>query len=424
MTSANFITAREQFMAHHWRRYPSMTMLEHREDCIFGRVLRRDHTRLVLSTDSGVDLTTVTWMPVTLLHPNAQEMTPPVGEVIAIGDWVAFDQSRNRMALLAPNLLRPSQNDTELSGRAVNWAAFLKRVRDFFWSQQFIEVSTPTLAPSPGTEPFLDPLSVRYEFGSDVQMRYLITSPEFHLKKVLAAGVPKVFEIAKCFRNKEGGQHHRIEFHMLEWYRAFSDLSLIADDVERLIQVFSPEVKLARVSVRELFLRYADFDLTPGTTREDLHAHCRRLGIHTDHTDDFNDLFHRVWLEQIEGPLETHAQGNPVLVQDYPPALSALARIGQSGFAERFEVYWRGLELCNAFHELNDPRENRMRFERDLAEKRRLGKESVPLDEELLKAFESGMPPSGGIALGLERLYMAVHDITDIGQVAAFSAMV
>ncbi|MBK7890348.1 MAG: EF-P lysine aminoacylase GenX [Bdellovibrionales bacterium] len=424
MTSANFITAREQFMAHHWLRYPSMTTLEHREHCIFGRVLRRDYTRLIFSSAEELDLTTVKWMSTTLLHPNAQEMTPPVGEVIAIGDWVAFDRSRNLLGLLAPNLLRPSQGDAELSARAVNWAAFLKRVRDFFWSQQFIEVSTPTLAPSPGTEPFLDPLSVRYEFGADTQTRYLITSPEFHLKKVLAAGVPKVFEIAKCFRNKEGGQHHRIEFHMLEWYRAFSDLSLIADDVERLIQVFSPEAKLARVSVRELFSRYADFDLAAGTTREELGAHCRRVGIHTHRTDDFNDLFHRVWLEQIEGPLETHAQGNPVLVEEYPPALSALARIGQSGFAERFEVYWRGLELCNAFHELNDPRENRKRFERDLAEKRHLGKDPVPLDEELLKAFEAGMPPSGGIALGLERLYMAVHGIADIGQVAAFSAMV
>lgn len=424
MTSANFITAREQFLAHHWLRYPSMTMLEHREHCIFGRVLRRDSTRLILSPAEELELRTVKWMSTTLLHPNAQEMTPPVGEVIAIGDWVAFDRSRNLLGLLAPNLLRPSQGDAELGARAVNWAAFLKRVRDFFWSQQFIEVSTPTLAPSPGTEPFLDPLSVRYEFGADTQTRYLITSPEFHLKKVLAAGVPKVFELAKCFRNKEGGQHHRIEFHMLEWYRAFSDLSLIADDVERLIQVFSPEAKLARVSVRELFSRYADFDLAAGTTREELEAHCTRVGIHTHRTDDFNDLFHRVWLEQIEGPLETHAQGNPVLVEEYPPALSALARIGPSGFAERFEVYWRGLELCNAFHELNDPRENRKRFERDLAEKRHLGKDPVPLDEELLKAFESGMPPSGGIALGLERLYMAVHGITDIGQVAAFSAMV
>ena len=424
MTSANFITAREQFMAHHWLRYPSMTTLEHREHCIFGRVLRRDYTRLILSPAEELDLTTVKWISTTLLHPNAQEMTPPVGEVIAIGDWVAFDRRRNLLGLLAPNLLRPSQGDADLSARAVNWAAFLKRVRDFFWSQQFIEVSTPTLAPSPGTEPFLDPLSVRYEFGADTQTRYLITSPEFHLKKVLAAGVPKVFEIAKCFRNKEGGQHHRIEFHMLEWYRAFSDLSLIADDVERLIQVFSPEAKLARVSVRELFLRYADFDLAAGTTREELEAHCARVGIHTHRTDDFNDLFHRVWLEHIEGPLETHAQGNPVLVEEYPPALSALARIGQSGFAERFEVYWRGLELCNAFHELNDPRENRKRFERDLAEKRHLGKDPVPLDEELLRAFEAGMPPSGGIALGLERLYMAVHGIADIGQVAAFSAMV
>lgn len=424
MTSANFITAREQFVAHHWRRYPSMAAVGDREYCIFGRVLRRDHNRLFVSPSEELELTSVTWMSTTLLHPDAQEMTPPVGEVIAVGDWVAFDRTRKQLGLFAPNLLRPSQSDADLSVRAVNWAVFLKRVREYFWSQRFIEISTPTLAPSPGTEPFLDPLSVRYEFGADVHTRYLITSPEFHLKKVLAAGVPKIFEIAKCFRNKEGGQHHRVEFHMLEWYRSFSDLSAIADDVECLIQLFSPQVRLARVSVRDLFSLYTDFVLEAHTTRDELYAYCTGVGIHTDHTDDFNDLFHRVWLEQIEGPLVTHAQGNPVLVEGYPSELSALARIGPSGFAERFEVYWRGMELCNAFHELNDPRENRRRFERDLTEKCRLGKESVPIDEDLLKAFEAGMPPSGGIALGLERLYMAIHGITDIGHVSAFSAMV
>lgn len=424
MTSAHILTAREQFLAHHWHRYPPVTLVKHHQRCNFSRVVRRDQARVALALGEDLDLVEVTWMASTLTRPGAQEMTPPVSEVLAVGDWIVFDPLTQQLGLLAPNLLRPSQTDSELRARAAKWATFLRRVREFFWSEEFLEVSTPTVAPSPGTEPFLDPLSVRCEFGTQQQTRFLITSPEFHLKKMLAAGVPKIFEIAKCFRNKEGGQQHRLEFHMLEWYRAFADLSEIANDVERLIRVFSPNTQLVRVSVQELFRSYADFSLTPVTTRDELFAHCGRALIHTAASDDFNDLFHRIWLEQIEPELARHGSGQPVLVEGYPPALSALARIGPAGFAERFEVYWRGMELCNAFHELNDPRENRRRFERDLVERRRLGKEVIPLDVDLLTAFEAGMPPSGGIALGLERLYMALNSITDIGQVSAFSAMV
>ncbi|HEX4924840.1 MAG TPA: amino acid--tRNA ligase-related protein, partial [Bdellovibrionales bacterium] len=170
-------------------------------------------------------------------------------------------------------------------------------------------------------------------------------------------------------------------------------------------------------SVNELFKTHAEIDLTPASTREELAGACRRLGVHFTEDDGFDDLFNRVFLEKIEPEL---GRSNPVLVTGFPPSQAALSRLNEDGWADRFELYWKGLELANAFHELNDPREQRRRFDEFLAERARLGKPPVPVDAEFLRSLDYGMPPSVGIALGVERLFLALIGELNLAAARAF----
>jgi lysyl-tRNA synthetase class 2 len=306
--------------------------------------------------------------------------------------------------------------------RSREWMRFTAAIRSFFIAREFTEALTPTLVVSPGTEPFLDPFLTQWEMGTQRQTFYLPTSPEFHLKKILAAGWTKVFEIKSCFRNGEISEHHQPEFQMLEWYRAYANLQDIKQDVEALFlhlgMTFQHSVpSLERVTMAELFLQKLDFILQPQTTAEEMRDLCRKLDVVFSESDSFDDLFFRIFLEKIEPDLGNLA---PLIVSDYPPSQAALARLTPDGWADRFEVYWQGLELANAFHELNDPQENGRRFADDFAKKKSLGKPSVPRDEELMRALAWGLPPSGGIALGLDRLFMAFFAESKIARSRAF----
>ncbi|CAN5478890.1 hypothetical protein BH10BDE1_BH10BDE1_24280 [soil metagenome] len=429
MSAANYRTSRDLFLSHHWKRYPAFLRSRDEGDSC-GRIIAKDGTTIRIESgriDSGVSLNVVSWSDVSLREPKAAESVPPVHEVLSIGDWVGVDPDGGVIlfAVCGDRLITPSgtavlQAAVEFQKRARDWADFLSRVRIFFHAREFLEVTTPSLAPSPGTEPFLDPLSVTVESDGEKFEKYLITSPEFHLKKALAAGLPRIFEIAKCFRNREGGPHHRVEFHMLEWYRSFASLDEIADDVAALVHHLSPKSSIARVTMQELFRSQVACDLRPEMSRDELNLEAIRLGIRTMPDDEFNDIFHRIFLEKIEPRLDDFGHGGPLLISGYPPTMAALARIGEDGFADRFEVYWNGFELCNAFHELNDPVENRKRFEADERAKEQSGRKTVPIDEELLRAFDLGVPPAGGIALGLERLFMAIHGLKNIAVVTPF----
>lgn len=369
---------------------------------------------------------------------------PDPREVLRAGDLVAFSDVRPRsevqpgarsettewdassVELLVPCLegfrLRSGFN-FEISRR---WNRFIGLVREFFLQRDFVETRTPTLVPSPGTEPFLEPFRTQWEMGAQRTEFFLPTSPEFHLKKMLAAGWTRLFEFKECFRNGESGAHHQPEFLMLEWYRSFATLDAIALDVEHLLRWLGEQLSdlplkppaLRRVSIAELFAEYfGGFALTPTTSLGALRDLADRYSIRWSIDDTWDEIFFRLFLEKIEPHL---GSDGPLLVRGYPPSQAALARIGHDGFADRFEVYWRGLELANAFHELNDPEENRRRFEKDIADKAGLGKKSVPVDHELIAALRFGLPPSGGIALGVERLFMAFYGIQDISEIRAF----
>lgn len=302
------------------------------------------------------------------------------------------------------------------------WSEFIDGVRSYFKARGLLEVLTPSLVRNPGMEPELEPFSVELRVGSLRKQLFLPTSPELHLKQMMVNGFTDIFEVKTCFRNGEITERHQPEFQMLEWYRAYSNLDLIREDLVGLLKAVAKVTEVRTTSMKELFQKYLDFKLTPVTTREDMANLCREKGLDFNEDgqsrDDWNELFHRIFIEKIEPMIGLDC---PEIVCDFPPSMAALARLTPEGFADRFELFWRGSEIANAFHELNDPVEQRSRFENEIIERRRKGKTALIIDENFMRALEAGLPPSGGIALGLDRLFMAIHGVSEIGNSRAFA---
>lgn len=346
---------------------------------------------------------------------------PAHSEILVEGDLVAVISSEAIM-LLAPALrqLPMKKYDHDLQGQ---WRHYLASLRDYFSEQGFHEVKTPSLVACPGTEPSLDVFSTELKVGSKRQLLFLPTSPELHLKKILASGAEKIFEIAPCFRNGEITDTHQPEFLMLEWYRAFANLTAIKKDVENLVNFLSVNLdkpkpsKVSSYSVSELFKKYCDFNLTPQTSLSELKTLAEKLKVDVRSAESIDDYFFLIFMDKIENQLPSDEL---IFVEKYPAYQAALARLTNDGWGDRFEVYWKGMELANAFHELNDPSLQRLRILEDLQKKKQMGKEEVPVDEQFMQALEAGLPPSAGIALGIERLFMAFYDIKKISDVKLF----
>jgi len=290
-------------------------------------------------------------------------------------------------------------------------------VRAFLRGRGFREVRTPTLVDNPGMEPHIRPFRTR---GG-----WLHTSPEFAMKRLLAGGLARIFQICRVFRDEPASRTHRAEFTMLELYRAWADDEDIQRDVEELVAYLAERVAgrprigaidvappWPRLRVRDLYREHAGVDLVA----DDLRAACARLGLAADAGDTWDDLYFRIWLGVVEPRLP---QGRAVFVTRYPASQAALARVDAdadgSRWARRFEVYAGGLELGNAFAELTDPDEQRRRFIADNDLRVRLGEEALPMPETFLRALEDGMPPAGGIAIGVDRLAMLLAGEDDIG---------
>ncbi|MGE3387102.1 MAG: amino acid--tRNA ligase-related protein [Bdellovibrionales bacterium] len=351
-----------------------------------------------------------------------------VEEVLRSGDKVVvrLDEDRLEVMLLAPAWRegRKSPLSTEV---AQLWPRFLTTLRAHFNELGFIEVNTPTLVPNPGYEPTLEPFAVELRQGREKRKLFLPTSPELHLKKMLCEGWSEIFEIRSCFRNDEFSEQHQPEFTMLEWYRSYCGLGQLADDLEQLVRAAvepanAAALQFKKISVADLFQTVLNFKLTPQTTGHDLHQLWRsRQNENLQNVapaETWNDLYHRLWVEYLDPWLAQ--QKDPVIVTGFPPSQAALSRIGEDGWAERLELYWSGLEIANGFHELNNPFEQRKRAEADLAERQRLGLTKIENDEQFLLALESGMAPGVGIAVGLERLFMAIYGERDIKKLKAF----
>ncbi len=291
-------------------------------------------------------------------------------------------------------------------------ARVVRAVRDFFDSRGFVEVETPAIVPSPGMDLHLDAYGVVGSGG------FLITSPEYQMKRLLAEGWDRIFQVCRCFRRGEQGAQHNPEFTMVEWYRGNASFEDVVRDTEQLVasvsggafhiggSTFDARPPFARLTVCEAFERFA------GASEADV----------LEWAEKDEDRYFRTWVERVEPRLAE--MDRAVHVVDFPASQASLARRkpGDPRFCERFELYVAGVELCNGFGELTDPREQRARFEHDQAERRARGLPVYPIDENFLAALEKGLPPCAGNALGVDRLAALVCGTTDIRSVLAFSA--
>jgi lysyl-tRNA synthetase class 2 len=306
-------------------------------------------------------------------------------------------------------------------------------LRDWFAAQGFIEVEAASLQVSPGNETHLHAFATD-RIGPDggIARRYLHTSPEFALKKLLAAGEEKIVDFARVFRNRERGPLHAPEFTMVEWYRAGAPYEAIMDDCAALVAAAAraagataltwrhgqmltadPFAPFERLTVAEAFARHAGIDLA--ATENDRERFAAVAGVRVAADDTWSDIFSRVLADKVEPHLGI---GRPTLLTEYPASEAALARTkpGDAGVAERFELYACGVELANGFAELTDADEQRRRFAADMDEKARIYGERYPIDEDFLAAL-AVMPAASGVALGLDRLVMLATGATHIDQV-------
>lgn len=324
-----------------------------------------------------------------------------------------------------------SHNFDKKTSRLLERQRILKTVRRYFDDLAFEEVETPIFQSMPGADIHVHGIKVQVHdmdlFSKPIE-RYLHTSPELAMKKLLVAGVPKMYQLAKVFRDAEVTRLHNVEFTMLEWYRASADYTDLMDDCEALLKACAKEYSYngvkcdpnkpwQKISVYEAFKQYVDMDLDDlldDPIKFGLAA--QQAGVRVTKTDGWDDVFYAVMAEKIEPFL---GEGAPTILYDYPVSMACLARKSEKDprFAERFELYVCGVELANAYSELTDPIEQRDRLGKDMSTKQRLYGDSYEIDMDFISALKQGMPESAGIALGFDRLVMLATDADHINQV-------
>ena len=306
-------------------------------------------------------------------------------------------------------------------------------VRDFFVGQDFLEVDTPLAIFAPAPEVHIEAISLKVRTDK-YERRFLQTSPELAMKRLLAQGFEKIFQMAPVFRDGEISPLHTPEFRLLEWYRRDDSWESLMDDCENLLRcatkaLFGQEtlhfhghsISLAqsfkRISLNDAFAEFAHFPILDNLTTQALIEQCEELEIFYLPDDTWDDLYHRIFLNRVEPELLKNPE--PFFLTHYPAPLASLATLSADDLrcAERFELYVGGIELANGFGELTDPQEQRLRFEQDRRWRAEEGLQDYPIDERFLKAL-ADLPPSAGIALGLERLCMLLCDVQHIDDIA------
>lgn len=301
-------------------------------------------------------------------------------------------------------------------------AQLIAQIRDFFQQRNVLEVDTPAMSHATVTDIHLDTFQTEFVGPgyADGKTLYLMTSPEFHMKRLLAAGSGSIYQIAKAFRNEENGRYHNPEFTMLEWYRVGFDHHQLMDEMDQLLQQVLLTGEAERMTYQQAFLTVLKVCPLEATLCE-LKAVASTLGLsdiaepETDR-DTLLQLLFSVGVEPVIG------QQVPAFVYDFPASQAALAKVNPNDprVAERFEVYFKGIELANGFHELDDSQEQRKRFEQDNEKRLEMGLTAQPIDEHLIAALEAGLPPCAGVALGIDRLIMLALQLKHIDQVTAF----
>lgn len=305
---------------------------------------------------------------------------------------------------------RPTAQADQLQARA----KLLRNIRDYLSGQGVMEVETPLLSSAGNTDPEIESITT-------VNGRYLRTSPEFALKRLLAAGSGDIFEMGRVFRAAESGRTHNPEFTMLEWYRNGFSYQQLMDEVAAIVKYCGcgkfDQWPIQKLSYQQLFLRFIELD----PFNADEQALCAKAHEHGIHDIE---LDRKQWLDLLISMVIQPALPKKQLtfVYDFPAEQAALARVrpGSPPLAERFELYLGRTELANGYQELTDAQEQRRRFEAENTQRTNRGQTSCEIDDKLLGALEHGLPECAGVALGVDRLLMAISDADSIDQVTAF----
>ena len=306
---------------------------------------------------------------------------------------------------------------------AARRAAVVQQVRDFFKARNVLEVETPVLSHGSPTDCHLDVFSAEYHpagAGTDTRNEtvYLRTSPEFHMKRLLAAGYGDIFQIGKVFRNGELGRLHNPEFTMLEWYRAGMSMSDLMDETAELITSVLGKKKILKKKYAEVFIETTDIDPLSTNLRA-VTDFCVSQGKTPPPFAALTDTLRFAMTEIVEPRLPHDAL---VFIYHYPAGQAVLAMLepGDLRVAKRFEAYCGGMELANGFEELADWRENERRQREENEKRRASGKPELPPDRFFFDALKNGLPPCSGVAVGLDRLIMQALQKKEIGEMLPF----
>ena len=315
---------------------------------------------------------------------------------------------------------RPSASIEVLRERAL----VLQKIRQFFAQREVLEVDTPVLSHASVTDAHLHSFCTQFThpFSPQASTLYLQTSPEFAMKRLLCAGSGAIYQICKSFRNEEVGRFHNPEFTMLEWYRPGFDHLQLMTEIDELIQMVVGCDSAERVTYQDVFKQYLGYcPLT--ATLTDIKTLASQYG-YADIAANENEkdtLLMLLFSQHVEPKI---GQDRPCFVMNFPASQAALARINPTNplVAERFELYFKGIELANGFHELTDGPEQLRRFEQDNVKRQHMGLEIMPIDHNFIAAIDYGLPACAGVAVGIDRLLMLALNYSEIDQVIAFES--
>ncbi|QKJ88834.1 Elongation factor P--(R)-beta-lysine ligase [Paramixta manurensis] len=301
-------------------------------------------------------------------------------------------------------------------------ATIMNEIRRFFADRGVLEVETPAMSQATVTDIHLFPFQTHFvgpgaANGLDL---YLMTSPEYHMKRLLAAGSGPIYQLCRSFRNEEAGRHHNPEFTMLEWYRPHYDMYRLMNEVDDLLQQVLECGSAESLSYQQAFIRHLEIDpLSADKTQLREVADKLGAGSLANAEEDRDTLLQLLFMLGVEPKI---GQEKPTFIYHFPATQAALAEISTEDHrvAERFEVYFKGIELCNGFRELTDSREQRQRFEQDNRRREARGLPQQPVDTRLLDALAHGMPECSGVALGVDRLVMLALKAQSLQEVIAF----
>jgi len=301
-------------------------------------------------------------------------------------------------------------------------ATILTEIRRFFADRGVLEVETPAMSQATVTDIHLVPFETRFvgPGAAEGKTLYLMTSPEYHMKRLLAAGSGPIYQMGRSFRNEEAGIHHNPEFTMLEWYRPRYDMYRLMNEVDDLLQQVLDCNSAETLSYQQAFTRHLNVDPLSADKAE-LREAAAKLDLSNiaDTEEDRDTLLQLLFTMGVEPHI---GRDKPAFVYHFPATQASLAEISTEDHrvAERFEVYYKGIELAIGFRELTDGREQRQRFEQDNRKRAARGLPQHPLDTNLLDALEHGMPECSGVALGVDRLIMIALGATSLSDVLAF----